>query len=271
MNDLTEFDNLISYIEKNLFCEIKISDLAKKAKLSVYEFRRIFSFVVGTPISEYIRKRRLSSCVKMVLDGESLANVSEKCGYENVSSFSRAFKDFFGFSPSEVTGKSLPLHSFTRVELNVKLCGGMDFHYKIVTLDAFTVCGIKGESFISDTECCESIWQKFDTENYVLRYPGSDRIYAIYVNGENSVKCYIGRKTEKNDEAEESIFIPKSTWAVFTCRGAEDAVVNRLYQNIICYWFASTGYRRAEEVPNMEVFPVDMEGDFEWEIYIPIR
>ena len=55
-NSFSDFNELINYVEDNLFTEIDVEYLARMAKLSVYEFRRIFSFVVGTPIYEYIRK-----------------------------------------------------------------------------------------------------------------------------------------------------------------------------------------------------------------------
>jgi AraC family transcriptional regulator len=57
------FEDCIEEIEKNLTGEIDVERLAKMAKLSVYEFRRIFSFVAGLPLNEYIRKRRLSLAV----------------------------------------------------------------------------------------------------------------------------------------------------------------------------------------------------------------
>lgn len=60
MNNIDNFNSVIEYIEENLTEDIDISAMAKKAKMSIYEFRRVFSFVAGIPISEYIRKRRLS-------------------------------------------------------------------------------------------------------------------------------------------------------------------------------------------------------------------
>ena len=54
------FEDIIERIEQNLTGEINISALARMANMSVYEFRRIFTFVAKIPINEYIRKRRLS-------------------------------------------------------------------------------------------------------------------------------------------------------------------------------------------------------------------
>ena len=59
-NGIKKFNDVIEYIEKNIGQEITCSELAKITFLSEYEFRRIFSFLVGVPLGEYIRKRRLS-------------------------------------------------------------------------------------------------------------------------------------------------------------------------------------------------------------------
>lgn len=57
---LQKIKEVIDYIEKNITSDLDCNVLAAKMGLSVYEFRRIFSFIIGCPISEYIRKRRLS-------------------------------------------------------------------------------------------------------------------------------------------------------------------------------------------------------------------
>ena len=54
------FEDIIKEIEANLHAEINVGDLAKKANMSIYEFRRIFSFVTGISFGEYVIKRKLS-------------------------------------------------------------------------------------------------------------------------------------------------------------------------------------------------------------------
>ena len=54
------FKDIIDEVENNITSEIDVKELAKKANMSIYEFRRIFTFVAGISIGEYIRKRKLS-------------------------------------------------------------------------------------------------------------------------------------------------------------------------------------------------------------------
>ena len=101
-NGIQKIEEIIEYIEANITSEIDYEEMASKMTLSVYEFRRIFAFVVGVPISEYIRKRKLSlsACDLMTNPKASIQEISEKYGYSTLSSFSKAFNEYHGFSPT---------------------------------------------------------------------------------------------------------------------------------------------------------------------------
>jgi len=63
MDGLKGMNNVVGYIEENLTQPIKYESLSKIVGCSVYEFSRIFSFMAGMSVSEYIRRRRLSQAV----------------------------------------------------------------------------------------------------------------------------------------------------------------------------------------------------------------
>ena len=73
---IEKINEVIEYIESNIVKDLAADTLASKMNLSVYEFRRIFSFVVGTPLSEYIRKRRLSLAACEILTNNSIDRLS---------------------------------------------------------------------------------------------------------------------------------------------------------------------------------------------------
>lgn len=103
MNNINSFNKIIKYIEENLSSEIDIGYLAKESGLSVYEFRRVFSFAAGLPIGEYIRKRRMSRAAEDIINEDiSVTELAGRYGYDVPSSFSRAFKEFHGGSPNEI-------------------------------------------------------------------------------------------------------------------------------------------------------------------------
>ena len=266
MNSINSFNEIIEYIEKNLTNEIDINKMAAMANMSIYEFRRIFSFAANMPISEYIRKRRLSAAaLELIEKKESITQTALKYGYDSSSSFTRAFKEFHGFSPNEISKNNVNM--FTKIGFQFGISGGEDIQYRIITEPEFYICGLTEFSDMKDTECCENVWQSF----YKTDIPDScnDEIYAAYINGDNSVRCTIGKKSA--EKTENSLRIPSGKWVCFSVCGAEDAAVNKFYNDIIFRWLESGAYRRNTDLPNIEVFPKDMENDdFLWEIRIPI-
>src|SRR5699024_12719768 len=60
VNSLQHMNNALNYIEENLTNEIDVSEIAKRALCSEYHFKRMFSFLAGVTLSEYIRRERLT-------------------------------------------------------------------------------------------------------------------------------------------------------------------------------------------------------------------
>lgn len=265
------FEDIIKEIEDNLTSEIDVNKLAQKAAMSVYEFRRIFSFISKISFGEYIRKRRLSlAALELHQTKCNITEISLKYGYNSPSSFTRAFKEFHGISPAEVIGGNSNFRLLTKISTEIITKGGNDITYSIFEKDSFAVSGLLCKSTITDTECCEDAWEEFYnseiSENICSK---NNKIYAVYQNGNDSIDCLIGAK---NDDYKDKIEIPKSNWAKFTLNTTDDEYVNEFYKNILNGWLMSSGYIKNNDVPNIEVFPSNMEKDgFEWEIWIPIR
>ena len=90
-------DLAIRYIEDNLHQKISIKDVSKKAFSSLSHFHRIFSFMTGMNLKEYIRSRRLSAASKKVMNSHlSILTIALEAQYDSHESFTRAFKSFFG-------------------------------------------------------------------------------------------------------------------------------------------------------------------------------
>ena len=278
MNGINSFNEVIEYVEENLTEDIDIAFLAKRCGMSIYEFRRIFSFAAGVSISEYIRKRRLSLAAEELLSKRiGVTEAAVKYGYEDVSSFSRAFKTFHGFSPNGVSDDKNKLKMFTRIGFDFGLNGGQNIDYTVCERDAFYIAGICGISDEADTECCEKVWTDFyesDRIFEILRLC-KGKIISAYENEKNNVRCTIGAQIKMNEadktDLPATLFIPKTRWASFEMHGADDAVTNRFYNDIFFRWLESSHFRRNEKIPNVEIFPENMEDeDFAWTVEIPL-
>lgn len=261
--DIYSFEDVINQIENSLDGNIDIGDLAKKSGLSVYEFRRIFSFVAKIPVGEYIRKRRMSQAALRLTQGEiSVEDAALIYGYDSVSSFLRSFKEFHGATVQEILRGDKNTKLLSKISCDIVTSGGCDIEYSIISDTAFKINGFCGKSDITDTECCEKVWEDF----YKSPIPdslSSDVIYAAYFNGGDCVSVCIGERAEGTD-------IAPSKWACFKRHGTEDDEVNYFYNQILAGFLASCAFKRNEALPNLEIYPADMDGDFEWEIRIPI-
>ena len=273
MTNIDRFNEIIDYIEKHLTEEIDIGILARLANMSVYEFRRIFAFVAGIPLGEYIRKRRLSAAAEELLStGETISVIAARYGYDSPASFSRSFKAFHGISPTDMV-KGGSINMYTRIDFTFCARGGKDIPYRILEDGEFWITGLSGLSDDSDTECCEKVWNAFyDNEPLQTSLTCPDgKIYAAYRNSSGGVSCLIGERSEKPAADTDCTRIPAGKWACFQLCGADDAVVNAFYEDILFRWCESGNYKRNPAVENLEVFPMDMESDdFLWEIRIPL-
>ncbi|AJA46511.1 transcriptional regulator, AraC family [Clostridium pasteurianum DSM 525 = ATCC 6013] len=102
MNYDTCIEKSIEYIERNLNKKIELEGLAEKAFLSKYHFHRVFHAIVGEPVGEYVRKRRLSEAAsELVNTDDKIVNIALKYQFSSQESFTKAFKKLYGIPPRE--------------------------------------------------------------------------------------------------------------------------------------------------------------------------
>ncbi len=264
---MKKIEEVLDYIEEHITEEIECNALAQKMSLSMYEFRRIFSFVVGIPISEYIRKRRLSlAACEIATSGKvDVLELSEKYGYSTQSAFTKAFKAHHNCTPTEYSKGNCEIQLYSVPKLKFSVSNTEIVPFKIIRENSFCINGYSGISSITDSCCCENVWNAF-YESQTDKTLSSDEIFVSYQNCDNEVVCYIGEKSEQGET------IPASRWACFKLNTTDDNFVNEQYSKIIYEWLPSANLKLNRKTPIVEVFPADMsQENFEWEIRIPIE
>ncbi|MHC1749143.1 MAG: helix-turn-helix domain-containing protein [Cellulosilyticaceae bacterium] len=118
-------NSVLDYIESNLSENVDYSVAAQLLNCSEWEFRRIFSMLAQISISEYIRRRRLSSAVEDIKNGEKIIDIAMRYRYESPSAFSRAFRNFFGVAPSLVRNNEVVLKTYPRLTFKLILMEGI--------------------------------------------------------------------------------------------------------------------------------------------------
>ena len=90
------------YISDNYMYELRLKSLADLANMSESAFCRFFKLHTGRRLSDYIIDIRLGYATRLLIDTtETIAEISFKCGYNNMSNFNRIFKRQKGCSPTE--------------------------------------------------------------------------------------------------------------------------------------------------------------------------
>ena len=93
---------VLDFIEKNLDKDLSLEQLSKKAHYSPYHFHRVFSTVVNEKLNEYVIRKRVEriASVLLVNSNKAIKELVYTYGFNSESSFSRAFKKYYGISPT---------------------------------------------------------------------------------------------------------------------------------------------------------------------------
>lgn len=97
----TLFSNIINYIHAHLSEELSLDILAQHFYVSKGYISRIFKDYMGIPVHQYILSLRLEGCRQAIQSGAPIATAAELYGFQDYSSFYRAFKSAFHVSPKE--------------------------------------------------------------------------------------------------------------------------------------------------------------------------
>ena len=94
----------LDYIDQNLDKALRLEDVAAASHFSSFHFHRIFHALVGETVNDYIARKRMERSVYRLINeaDESITQVALSGGFSSVSNFSKAFKLYFGITPSEL-------------------------------------------------------------------------------------------------------------------------------------------------------------------------
>lgn len=94
----------LAYINANLDQPLGLSQIASKSHFSEYHFHRIFHGIVRETVSDYVSRKRLERAANRLLceQGATVTDIAERGGFSSSANFSKAFKLYFGVSPSQL-------------------------------------------------------------------------------------------------------------------------------------------------------------------------
>ncbi|WP_040213737.1 AraC family transcriptional regulator [Clostridium polynesiense] len=288
MDSLKRINEALNYVEENLEGYINLKEVARLAYCSEYHFQRMFSFLAGISLSEYIRRRRLTlAAFELNSSDVKVIDVAIKYGYNSPDSFTRAFQNLHGITPSEARFNGQQLKAFPRMTFQLSIKGGNEMNYRIVEKDAFRIVGMKKRVpiiFNGVNPEIASMWEKL-TEEMILKLKELSNVEPFglisastnfsegRMEEKGELDHYIGAATTKECPSNFThLEVAASTWAVFEAVGSFPDALQEVWGRIYSEWFPSSNYQQTEGPEILWNEHKDLSSaNFKSEIWIPVE
>src|SRR5690606_4161573 len=112
-------NRIVDEIERRLGDELDVDALAASLGTTGYHARRMFSSLAGMPVSEYIRRRRMTVAAADVVGDEDLLTIAVRYGYGSTEAFGRAFRAVHGASHGDVRRNGGPSRNYPQLRFRL--------------------------------------------------------------------------------------------------------------------------------------------------------
>jgi AraC family transcriptional regulator len=284
---IKELNQVIDYIEENLTDDLSLEKIADYAGVSDYHLRTIFFYLSGLTLSEYIKNRKLSEANKDLLNGEKVTDVAFKYGYQSVDGFTRAFKKWNGFLPSEVLKMGIS-KTFPKLSFMITVKGGVSMEFRIVEKPAFNFVGVSKRVPIQFegvnneiVKIAQSITEEQRNEMRTLQNMEPYEIVNVsydadanFLKEEGYLTHMIGVLTTENKVSDRLDIVPVEacTWAVFPNEGPFPSTLQETMAKTYAEWLPASDFELIQ-APTFSFTKMDNEKkDYAYsEIWIPVR
>ncbi|GAA2851894.1 GyrI-like domain-containing protein [Paenarthrobacter ilicis] len=281
-------NQLVDYIEGHLAEEIDIDRLAVSLGMSEYHLRRMFSSLAGMPLSEYVRRRRMTVAATDILGEDGLLAISVRYGYGSAEAFNRAFRSVHGVNAGDIRRNGGPLHTQPQLRFHLTVEGNATMKTRIVDRPAFRLIGHSARVPLihrGNNPHIQAHIASLPLEEHarLKGLSGTDPRGLLQVSAdvdpdyeEGSELTYLHgvaiAETAPVPEGLDVIEVPAGTWALFHAEGAYPAVLQSTWAATANDWFPSNPWRLR---PGPSIVAVlDRTADFteaSCELWLPIE
>lgn len=284
---MERLNRAMALVEQQLEGEVDVRRASQIALMSEHHFRRMFSALAGMPLSEYVRRRRMTIAAASVVSGtEPLQDLAVRFGYGSADAFSRAFRAVHGVGPERARRPGVVLRSQPRLTFTITIEGATTMDYRIVEKDAFMLAGLRtriplvhdgvnpvAAAFVE--EISDEQWTRIADLSDQEPHGALSVHDAISPSREEgtTLDYYVAAATTKPVPADfVALEVPASTWLVLESSGTFPAALQELWPKAFREWFPANPYQSA---PGPELIVTEYTGDEQthgrYELWIPVE
>lgn len=285
---ITELNRLVEQVDSHLTEDVDVPGVAATLGTTEYHLRRMFSSLAGMPLSEYIRRRRMTVAAADVLGEGDLLSIAVRYGYGSTEAFGRAFRSVHGAGPGDVRRNGGPLRTQPQLRFRLTIEGNTPMDTRITDRPAFRLIGRTArvplihsgvnphiQAHIASLPVADHARLKklSDTEPSGLLQVSAD-VDPDYTEGSELTYLHGVAVADAATVPEDldAIEVPAGTWAIFRSEGEYPAALQSTWAATATDWFPSHPWRLR---PGPSIVAVlDRAADFSTattELWLPIE
>lgn len=280
--DIQRMNQALQYVEDHLEDEVDYEQAAKLALCSSYQFQRLFCAIADIPLSEYIRRRRMTlAAMELQSSDIKVIDLAVKYGYDSADSFTRAFQKLHGVTPTQARAKGISLKAYPSLSFYLTIKGDTAMNYRMEEKNAFKIIGVK-RTFTLNEASLPEMWTQLRQNGTTDRLAklgkaptqgGIDGLVGVCSNGTGDrFDYYVAVISDvSTPEGLDDLVIPASTWAEFEFVGPLHKTFAKAEKQIFTQWMPSSGYEPMDGYEIEKYFAGDTEApDYKFEIWVPV-
>jgi AraC family transcriptional regulator len=257
---LAALNDLVDAVEDAGGDDVDVTTLAAEHGTTEHHLRRMFSSLSGMPLSEYVRRRRMSvAAADLVQSSDDLLTIAVRHGYGSTEAFGRAFRAVHGTGPSEARRDGGPFRSQQPLRFRLSVEGSTSMHVRITDQPAIRLVGhaVRVPLIYEgvNPHIAEHVASIPAEEHQRLKELGNASPAGLLQvttdpepdGSEGSELTYLHGVAMTDDtpvpDDLTGIAVPAGSWAVFTSDGPHPQALQNTWAATAAEWFPSNPWR----------------------------